>query len=100
LRRDQQVSLPKTNWFREQAENPLQAGLLHPSRRLPHVLRVEIKGSSDSYQNLPREVAPVRSHPLFLFWCAEPNEYQVGSAFAYDLLDVLVFCFCKRPERG
>src|SRR5439155_2600910 len=99
LRRNQEVAFPQARRFHEEAEEPLQAGFLHPARRLPHALCMEVEGRPYSDQDLSGEVPLVGCHPLFLLRRTDPDEDQVGPASAYHLLDVLVFRRCKRTER-
>src|SRR5258706_1779700 len=75
LRRNKQVAPPEAPRFSEQAEEPLQAGSLHPGGGLPHAIRIKNERRPHSDQHYAGE-SPLmgrRSGFLCLLPCPHRN---------------------------
>src|SRR5690606_6257081 len=93
-----QVPLPEPPGLHGEAEEPLEAPVLHPRRRLLHAPRVEVERRP--YPQLhQRQPVLVSGHPALLLRAAEADEEDPDAGGEYVLHDPLVLLGRELPER-
>jgi hypothetical protein len=60
---------------------------------------MEIKGGPNADQRYSGKAVPVLVHPPFLLWSADADKYNVSIRTLYPFHNLVIFGFCKRPER-
>src|SRR5690349_6170406 len=80
-----QVPAPEAPRLLGQPERPLQAGVLHPARRLRDEPGVEVERRADADEHRGVQAPAHRRHPLLLLGHADAHPYDVGPR-AVDLV--------------
>ena len=86
-----EVSAEQALWILEKPVQPFKTNFLHPFGCTLDGSGKEVKSRPDAEHNA-MDASLVRSHPLFLFWCAEadPDEIGTGGIDAVNIRGILL----------
>ena len=94
------VALPEAAGFGTKAEEPFEAGALHPARGLLDAPGVEIEGGADADHQGGIQLGKKFGHEAFLLGCAEANPEDVGGGGGNLALEVGALGGVEGTERG
>src|SRR6476661_8233818 len=99
LRSVNEIPLPETPRFLQQAKKPFQAVFLHPCRRLLLAFCKEVERSANSNHYRNAQTVAMLAHPAILFRSAKANPQDIRSRAVDHVYRCSVFFRRQRTER-